>query len=231
MMQDVQDWIQTLTKKLLEEFGDRLLFTGLQGSYRRGEATEQSDIDVMAVLDRLDIADLQRYREILATMPEAELACGFICGREQLCGWPKYELFQLGRETQSVYGELAEILPQTTPADIDDSIKIAAANLYHEVCHRYVYDTGEKVENLAFAYKSAFFLLKLLQYRRCGTYYLTKKELLLHLSGAEREILQANMNWQNEEESRRNDPDRYFRLMISWTGDVLAEMNRDPKSE
>ena len=231
-MRDVQDWIQVLNRKLLGEFKDRLLFTGLQGSYRRGEATDLSDIDVMVVLDRLEIADLQRYREIIAAMPESEKACGFICGREQLSGWPKYELFQLERETQSVYGNIAEILPPATPADIDDSIRIAAANLYHEVCHRYLYDReADRVKNLAFAYKSAFFLLKLLHYRRCGVYYLTKKQLFPHLFGTEQEILQINMDWQSGQGSGRNNPDRYFQLMISWTGDILAEMNRDPKSE
>ncbi|MBQ9141799.1 MAG: nucleotidyltransferase domain-containing protein [Lachnospiraceae bacterium] len=30
-----------------DEFGDRLLYVGLQGSYLRGEATESSDIDIM----------------------------------------------------------------------------------------------------------------------------------------------------------------------------------------
>ena len=41
--------LATLVRK---EFGERVFFLGLQGSYRRGEATEQSDIDVVDVYKR-----------------------------------------------------------------------------------------------------------------------------------------------------------------------------------
>ena len=37
-----------------------ICFAGLQGSYAREEATETSDIDVVVILDRLDMSDLQQ---------------------------------------------------------------------------------------------------------------------------------------------------------------------------
>ena len=43
----VEDYLQNLIDSTKDEFGDRLLYVGLHGSYRRGEATESSDIDIM----------------------------------------------------------------------------------------------------------------------------------------------------------------------------------------
>ena len=53
-MVDIKSWMGELLGKLQAVFGERLLYLGQQGSYLRGEATEQSDIDVMIVLDRVD---------------------------------------------------------------------------------------------------------------------------------------------------------------------------------
>ena len=39
-------------------FGERLLYMGLQGSYLRGEAHENSDIDIMVIPDRFSVQDI-----------------------------------------------------------------------------------------------------------------------------------------------------------------------------
>ena len=50
---DINDYTNRLTEELKTKFGDRLLYVGLQGSYLRGEATLESDIDIMLVLDEI----------------------------------------------------------------------------------------------------------------------------------------------------------------------------------
>ena len=82
-----QTYLPALITQLRRSFGPRLRYVGLQGSYLRGEATEDSDLDVMVVLDRLAPADLDRYRAILAALPQPEKACGFLCGTEDLARW------------------------------------------------------------------------------------------------------------------------------------------------
>lgn len=69
-----------LRDRLLDRFGDRVAFIGLQGSRARGEATDSSDIDAVIILDRVSASDLDACRLILGDMPETELACGFISG-------------------------------------------------------------------------------------------------------------------------------------------------------
>ncbi len=44
---NIDKWLNTYTEAVQGQFGDRVWFIGLQGSYGRGEATETSDIDVV----------------------------------------------------------------------------------------------------------------------------------------------------------------------------------------
>ena len=47
---EVQKYMERLVQLLRQQFGEQLLYVGLQGSCRRGEATENSDIDAVVVL-------------------------------------------------------------------------------------------------------------------------------------------------------------------------------------
>lgn len=102
---DIQIWLQELTLKLLDNFNDRVKFIGIQGSYARQEANENSDIDVVIILDKLSFTDLREYKKIVKTMAYSEKACGFISGEKEIYNWPKHDLFQLLNDTISLYGK------------------------------------------------------------------------------------------------------------------------------
>lgn len=206
-MFDINAWMMTLTKKLCEVFKDRLLFTGLQGSYRRGEATEESDIDVMVVLDIVDTATLSAYQAILAEMPCADKACGFISDKNTLLNWPKYEIFHLIKDTKPYFGSLDGLLPAFTEQDIRDSIRINTANLYHLACHTFLYGKAEPLEGVN---KSVFFILQMVYYLQTGAYSDTKKELLQRVTAEEQELLTCDGNWE-----------AYYNLLIRWCQSIL----------
>ena len=73
-------------------FGERLLYMGLQGSWLRGvqgswlrgEAHENSDIDIMVILDGFSVQDMDTYRGILKGIGFYEKSCGFICGKDEM---------------------------------------------------------------------------------------------------------------------------------------------------
>lgn len=215
-------WMDEVIGKLADSFGSRLLFAGLQGSYKRNEASRASDIDVVVVLDGLTAADLKIYRSIIETMPESQKACGFVCGREELWGWPKHELFQLEQDTEGYFGSLGQILPDFDENDTRRGVKIAAANLYHAACHQYLFGAaGGMAHDLKPLYKSLFFILRLTDYLRSGHYSRTKAELLGRLAGEEKELLDAGVNWDAHEADVSARPDVYYERLISWCQKTL----------
>ena len=219
-MVDIENWMKELAGKLADEFGPRLLFLGLQGSYGRGEATEDSDIDVVTVLDRVELADLDAYRAIVSAMPEGEKACGFLCGAAELKSWPKYDLLGVARDTRDVYGSLAELLPPLNRNDLADAVAVGASGLYHAAVHTYLYGEREKrPQFLANAHKSIFFVLRALYELRTGENVRAKKELLLRLSGDERKILERGLAKQETEESL----EAAFARLVRWSASAMAE--------
>lgn len=90
---NVDAWMAELLPQLQQVFDERLRYVGLQGSYRRGEATENSDIDVVVLLNTVALDDLDTYRAIVCAMPEGQKACGFFNSVADLLNWPRHELF------------------------------------------------------------------------------------------------------------------------------------------
>ena len=215
-------WMREFSQAMLSAFGERVLFLGLQGSYRRGEAHENSDIDVVAVLDSLDLADLRRYRELLKALPEGEKAGGFISGRRELLAWPPHELFQFRQDTRSYYGDLDSLLPEFGEEDIRLSARIGAANLYHALCHGFV--RGEEADGLYSADKSAFFLLQLLCVLRGMPYASTRAELSTLLEGGDLKVLDVFIHWQSLDSDRAARPDFYHQLLLDWCAGILIQL-------
>lgn len=212
-MVEIESWMDTLSEKLQNAFGSRLLFLGLQGSYGRGEATEESDIDVVTVLDRAERADLDAYRAIVSQMPEGDKACGFLCGLEELKNWPKYDLLSVARDTRNVYRTLADLLPPFDRTDLAEAVSIGASGLYHAACHTYLYGTPEKLPQfLAATQKSVFFVLRDLYELRTGETVRTRRELRERLTGDERALLLPP-----------EEPEAAFDRLLRWCGAVMAE--------
>lgn len=136
---EVQKYMEHLVQLLRQQFGEQLLYVGLQGSCRRGETTENSDIDAVVVLEELSIPHLQQYRDILCRLGQKEKSCGFICGRKELAGWNPLESCLMLHETLDLYGKLEELMPPYTQEDVRVYLKLNLGNLYHELCHRYLH--------------------------------------------------------------------------------------------
>ena len=153
--------LAALQAGLQAKFGDRICFIGLQGSHARGEAGPQSDVDVVCILDELRLEDLAAYRELLQALPEPERerACGFVAGRAELWAWPPLDLFTFYHDTQPLLGRLEPLLPPIPRAAVEQALHVGAANLYHALCHSYVFG-GHAGASLAQRYKEAAFLLQ-----------------------------------------------------------------------
>lgn len=221
-MIDVENYIAEITAKLRAKFGERLVYVGLQGSYLRGEATDTSDVDVMVVLDRLGVDDLDDYRAIVESLPRPDLSCGFICGEDDLAKWNPLEICHLLHTTRDCFGSLAELVPDHDERDLRNFVKMSVNNLYHELCHGYIHaDRAEFAGRLPALYKSTFFVLQNLHCLRGGEFAQSKKQLLSMLDGADREVLDRAMRLSAGEDFDFSDD---YRLIFDWCRDTLRKL-------
>ena len=189
-MIDPKTYTQKLIRACQTVFGERLLYVGLQGSYLRGEATEDSDIDIMTVLDGFTVEDMDAYRAILTEIGDADKACGFICGKDEIMHWNPLEVCQLRHTTKDLYGVLSDLLPDATREDEVRYVQICLGNLYHELCHRYIYaDRAKNRSAFRRTCKSLLFLVQNLHYLESGVFALTGCELAKSVSAEDRAML------------------------------------------
>lgn len=222
-MIDVIPWMSALLQKLRPAFGERLLFLGLQGSCRRGEATEHSDIDVVLVLDALEIQDLRAYRALLRTLPEGEKCCGFTGSAQTLYHWPRHELFAFQQDTDAYWGSLDALLPPIFREDIRSGVRTGASALYHAASHAYLFETPDShADTLCGLFKGVFFTLQSLVYLRQGVYPRSKKELLPLLSGVERDLLALGMAPTRLRAQAEREAEPLLGLLIRWSAEVLV---------
>lgn len=189
-MIDLNEYTQNLITLCKSAFGERFLYVGLQGSYLRCEASESSDIDIMVILDCFSVNDMDAYREILEQVGHREKACGFICGRDEITHWNPLEVCQLKHTTKDLYGTLSDYLPVATREDEIRYVQISLGNLYHELCHRYIYaDEARNAAAFRGTCKGLFFLIQNLHYLERGVFVLTKRELKESVSEEDRTML------------------------------------------
>lgn len=225
-MFDLDQYLNGLILECRKAFGQRLLYVGLQGSWLRGEANENSDIDVMVILDVLSVLDMDRYREILKKTGFYERSCGFICGRDELLRWNPLEVCQLRHTTKDLLGELADYLPPASREDEINYVRLSLGNLYHELCHRYIH-AGRDRNTAGFksSCKNAFFLMQNLCYLESGRFILTKKELKEVLSAEDRQILEL------ADQPAGSDFDHSFSVLFAWLKSVFIRLDHLAQNE
>lgn len=219
---DIQNWLQNITVKLRKEFAERVLFIGCQGSYKRGEATPDSDIDLVVILDYLTLEDLRVYKGIIRSMPQYEKACGFISGKKELKNWSRSDMFQFCYETESLYGDIRTLITPPNRKDIKAAVKSGAEALYHAAVHSYLYNE-DLPGSLKELYKMAFFILQAQYFLQHGIYIATKKALLPLLANEEQRILETCLSRDRIKDYSPMQIDEAFAALISWCSKIIAK--------
>ena len=208
---NIDNYLEKLILRCKDSFGGRLLYVGLQGSWLRGEAMENSDIDVMIVLDGFSVEDMKTYRDILQEIGWYEKSCGFICGKEELTNWNPLEVVQLKYTTKDLFGKLETLLPSATRQDEVNYVKISLGNFYHEICHRYIHAGQEKSRNkLRASSKQLYFIIQNLHYLESGDFLLKKSDLEAAVSTEDCEMLCI------QELPDDYDFDKTYEAVITW---------------
>ncbi len=186
-MIDVKLWMEHFTELLNKTFGERIHFVGLQGSYGRGEATEASDIDTVVILDKLTADDIKKYRDMVDILPNRELICGFLSGKDELLNWEPSDLFQFYYDTTPIIGTLDELLTRIDNAAVERAIKIGACNIYHGCVHNMLYEKSDDI--VRGLYKLTSFVIQAIVFKNTGKYIKHLKDLFEEVSNEEKEII------------------------------------------
>ena len=194
-MIDMTAWMKNFLQTLNETFASRVWFIGLQGSYGRGEATETSDIDIVVILDKLSASDIQKYNAMLDTLPNRELICGFVSGKDELLNWEPSDLFQFYYDTTPIQGSLDELLVVIDESAVNRAIKIGACNIYHGCVHNMLHEKSKDI--LKGLYKSASFVVQAIAFKQTGKYIRLQKDLPQVVSSNEQVIVETFMNLKN----------------------------------
>lgn len=165
---DTQKFLDRFLPAVRESFGSRLWFVGIQGSRARGEHTEESDIDLVVVLDELCPDDITSYRAVLDAIPGNELACGFLSGREELLAWDTADLVQFCSDTQPLLGTLEEVCSRVGSEAIRRAVHTGACGIYHGCVHNMLYEQSPEV--LASLLKSVTFTMRAEVLLRTGVF-------------------------------------------------------------
>ena len=217
-MPEITSWMKNFLQILDETFGDRVWFAGLQGSYGRGEASETSDIDTVVILDDVSAEDIQTYQAMLDTLPNRELICGFLSGKQDLLNWEPSDLFQFYYDTKPLKGNLDEVLELLDDTAVNRAIKIGACNIFHGCVHNMLHEKSEEV--LRGLYKSASFVVQAICFAQTGAYVSQQKALLETVSPNERAIVETFLKLKQGGEM---DFDTMSETLFAWSKNWIAK--------
>ena len=220
-MVDIKAWMDKFLLKLDETFGKKVWFVGLQGSYCRGEATEKSDIDTVVILDELSVSDIKTYNDMLDTLPERELICGFLSGKSEILNWEPSDLFQFYYDTTPIKGSLDELLTLLDKEAVERAIKIGACNIYHGCVHNMLHEKSEDI--LKGLYKSASFVVQAIAFKQTRKYIKYLSELLNVVTTDERMIVETFLNLKN---GGTIDFNLMSEALFAWSKKCIVESNK-----
>ena len=218
-MFDLDKYLADLIMNCRSAFGERLLYVGLQGSWMRGEAHENSDIDIMVILDGFSVRDMDTYRGILKGIGFYEKSCGFICGKDEMKRWNPLEVCQLRQTTKDLVGVLTDYLPPATREDEINYVNLSLGNLYHELCHRYIHANRDKnAAKFRGTCKSVFYLIQNLHFLESGHFILRRKDLKEAAAEEDRIVLEM------AELPDVYDFDQAFSFLFDWCQNAFARI-------
>jgi hypothetical protein len=217
-MIDISGWTEVFLERLHGLFPGRVFFVGLQGSYSRGEASDDSDIDMVVILNTLDQDDLAAYRRMLDSLEHRDLICGFLSGMDELMNWEPFDLFTLYYDTVPLFGSLGVLARRLDREAVQRAVRVGACNIYHGCVHNYLH--GENCSALTGLYKCAVFVVQARIFLETGNYIARSAELMKFLPESDREIVDT---YRAMKMGETVDLDVLSGVLFRWVQNILIE--------
>lgn len=223
-MEDIKVWLKLFTDKMRARFPDNISCLGIQGSYARGEAGPDSDIDLVVVFHKLSFDVLQQYKKLLGEIGKGMKLCGFVCDRQILSEWNDGELLQLYFDTLPLYGNLTFISKKINRQAALKLVQQNSNNIYHGCCHNYLFDRDWQL--LRNQYKAAVFTVQAKYYYSHDTYITSHRELQQSADADDKEILSIAAMFKNNCQKKPELLEEYSSKLLAWSCKNIIEFSK-----
>ena len=220
-MRNLSEWLDNFTNEMLYNFPDNIYCIGLQGSYGRGEASADSDLDLVVIFKSFSLEVLQQYKSLLLRLGNDYKLCGFVGSVAILKSWNEGELLQL---YVPVYGNLDFIKDRVTDEAAAKLVLQNSCLIYHACCHNFLFD--EEQEILKELYKTAVFTVQAKYYYVHHVYVSKHSELSNVAIGADKEILETAIKLKMEDRLTAEQLTAYSDLLLQWSEDNAYGKNK-----
>jgi hypothetical protein len=224
----VDQWLAEFVQRLRDAFGERLVFVGHHGSWARGEASPDSDIDTMVVVDHIGPEDLAAYRAVVDAMPDGgRLASGLFNSVAELRARAPSELTEYFYGCRVLHGRIDGVVRKPSAEDLLADVRFKAlTNLMHARHYLlYPHELSLKVHGLRYSFKECFYALQEWELAREGTWYDRKDDLLGVLTDEDdRAVVRAARDWHQSEAERTARALDYVELLERWSRSMLARL-------
>lgn len=224
----VDAWLDEFVTKLKEAFGDRLVWIGHHGSWARGEPREESDIDCVVVLDRIEDEYLIAFRDIVSSMPDAQkLGSGIFLSVAELRQIPRFELVQFFYGRKVLHGSIEGIVEPPEAADFISDIKIKASDNLHAARHYLLFphEFPKVVGKLKYHFKNCFYALQSWVLLTQGKFINTKAEILDILSDpVDIEVIRVAKDWFKITDDLTTRASYYIEFLERWSRGMVRKL-------
>ena len=219
---NIDKWLNTYIEAAQRQFGNKVWFIGLQGSYSRGEATSTSDIDVVLILETLSVQDMKLYAKLLDIFPNREKVCGFVSGKAEIEAWEKSDLFQFCNDTTPIIGSLDPLMNMITEADVKRAIRIGACNIYHACVHNLLHEKSAEI--LKSLYKSAAFTCQAIVYLQTGVFEKKQANLSQFLMPEDKSVIDTRLSLNGVDDLSDEEFVSLTDILIKWASEWIQKV-------
>ncbi len=221
-------WLDRFLGNLREMFGSRLVFVAHHGSWAKGEARPDSDIDAFVVLDRIDQADLEKYRTLICSATEDGTPVStFVGSVAEVKAWPRHDLVHFWFDRKILHGRLDGLVEKPEDQDIIEDIRVKAAMNLHSARHYLLHphDLAAVIKRPPYPFKECCYALQSWLLLTTGKFISTKSALHAALTDPlDKEIVRVTRDWHEITEDRLNRPLYYFQLLERWCRSMLIRI-------
>ncbi|HJN14492.1 MAG TPA: nucleotidyltransferase domain-containing protein [Armatimonadota bacterium] len=226
---DVDSWLEEFHQRVLECFGERLIFLAHHGSWARGEARPDSDIDAFVIVDHVDDETLLAYRKLIDAMPltNEHMVSTFFGSTPELSVWPRHEQIQCWFGCKILHGDLADLVEPPTDGDFITDVRLKASDNLHMARHYLLHphDMTGRMRQLAYPFKEACYAMQSWMHLTTGIRYDSKLAMLDALEDeTDREVVLAVRNWQTITSDKPEVATEYAALLERWARAMLERL-------